>query len=55
MTTTPEPKGKLDAMTTQPAAVAVGLAGMANGPEGETPEWHAVDWRAWWQNEGRPR
>ena len=27
MTTTPEPKGKLDTMTAQPAAVAVGLAG----------------------------
>src|SRR6266853_1287568 len=46
MTMTPKPKDKLDAMTTQPAAVAVGLAGMPNGPEGETLEWHAVNWRA---------
>ena len=44
MTTTPEPKDKLDAMTTQPTALSV--AGVvANGPEGET-RWHAVDWRA---------
>jgi len=46
MTTTPEPKGKLDAMATQPAAEAVDRVGMVNGPEGETLDWHAVDWRA---------
>ena len=35
MTTTLEPKDKLDAAT----IVA------ANGPEGDTLDWHAVDWR----------
>ncbi len=42
MTTTLEPKGKLDA--TQ----------VANGPEGELP-WHAVDWRAAEENVRRLR
>jgi RNA-directed DNA polymerase len=36
----PEPKGKLDASTAADPAV------MVNGPEGGTPAWHAVDWRA---------
>jgi RNA-directed DNA polymerase len=45
MTTTPEPKDKLDAMTTQLAALSV-AGGVANGPEDETLAWHAVDWRA---------
>ncbi len=44
MTTTPEPKGKLDAMTTQQAARSVAVA-VVNGPEDELPDWHAIDWR----------
>jgi RNA-directed DNA polymerase len=38
MTMTPEPEDKLDAATT--------LVGVVNGPEGETLDWHEVDWRA---------
>jgi len=46
MTTTPEPKGKLDAMTTMTAATAADSGGVANGPEDVTPDWDAIDWRA---------
>lgn len=45
---TPEPKGKLDAMTTQTAGAAqtaATAAGMANGPEGEITDWPSIDWR----------
>jgi len=42
---TPEPKGKLDTMTTQPAAMSA-VDAMVNGPEGELLDWHAIDWRA---------
>jgi RNA-directed DNA polymerase len=45
MTTTPEPKDKLDAMTRQQAAMSAAAA-VVNGPEGELLDWHAVDWRA---------
>jgi RNA-directed DNA polymerase len=45
LTTTPEPKGKLDAMTTQQAAVSAAV-GVVNGPEDELPDWHALDWQA---------
>jgi RNA-directed DNA polymerase len=44
LTTAPEPKGKLDAMTMQPAAMSAAV-GMVNGPEGELLDWDAVDWR----------
>jgi RNA-directed DNA polymerase len=47
--TTPEPKDKLGAMTTNAGGAAVtapvGVA-VVNGPEGELPDWHAIDWRA---------
>lgn len=46
MTTTPEPKGKLDAMTNGPAAMSVSALGVVNGPEDESLDWHAIDWRA---------
>ena len=45
MRTTPEPKGKLDAMTRQQAATPAAFA-VVNGPEGEVLDWHAIDWRA---------
>jgi RNA-directed DNA polymerase len=38
MTTTPEPKGKLDAATT--------VVGVVNGPDDATLDWRTVDWRA---------
>ena len=44
MTTTPEPKDKLDAMTT-PAAAIAGAAVVVNGPEDEPLDWDAIDWR----------
>jgi len=44
MTTTPEPKDKLDAMTmtatARPDAVVV-----VNGPEDDLLDWDAIDWR----------
>ena len=43
--TTPEPKGKLDTMATQPAAMSA-VVTMANGPEDDPLDWHAIDWRA---------
>src|SRR6266496_6755407 len=49
MTRTPEPKGKLDTVATQPTGVATAVAagvGVVNGPEGEDLDWHAIDWRA---------
>jgi len=45
MTTTPEPRDKLDAATTHPAATAVERTAMANGPEDRLPDWDAIDWR----------
>ena len=44
MTTTLEPKDKLDAMTTAATKTADGV--MVNGPEDEALDWHAIDWRA---------
>jgi hypothetical protein len=44
MTTTPEPKGKLDAMTTRQAVKSAGGDVVVNGPEDQTLDWHAVDW-----------
>lgn len=45
LTTTSEPRDKLDAMTTpRPAHAATG-DGMVNGPEDGFPEWTAIDWR----------
>jgi RNA-directed DNA polymerase len=49
MTTTPEPKDKLDATTTRTAGAAQAAAavvGVVNGPEDEILEWDAVGWRA---------
>jgi len=43
--TTPEPKGKLDTMAAQPAAMSAVVA-VVNGPEDEPLDWHAIDWRA---------
>ena len=45
MTTTPEPRGMLDAMTPPQTAQAVGGGGVVNGPEDGLPEWTAIDWR----------
>jgi len=47
MTTTPEPKDKLDATAT--------MVGAANGPEGEILDWRQVDWRAVEENVRRLR
>ena len=50
MTTTPEPKDKLDSMaTTTPAsAEAPSLSGVAvlNGPEDEPADWLSIDWQS---------
>ena len=43
--TTPEPKGKLDTMATNQAAMSAVVA-VVNGPEDEPLDWHAIDWRA---------
>ena len=45
LTTRSEPKGKLDTMAAQPAAMLAAVA-VVNGPEGEPLDWHAIDWRA---------
>ena len=45
MTTTPEPRDKLDAAPTHPAATAAERAAMVNGPEDRLPDWAAIDWR----------
>ena len=45
---TPEPKGKLDAMTTQlvtATQVAAGTAAVVNGPEDITGDWSSINWR----------
>jgi RNA-directed DNA polymerase len=49
LTTTPEPKGKLDTMathTTVGAQATMAVVAVVNGPEDEPLDWHAVDWRA---------
>jgi RNA-directed DNA polymerase len=45
LTTTPEPKGKLDTMTTDQVAPPVDVA-VVNGPEDDFLDWHPIDWRA---------
>src|SRR5680860_1577575 len=45
MTTTPEPKDKLDAMTMQEQTSVGERAVVVNGPEDEILDWDAVDWR----------
>src|SRR5665811_2042153 len=55
MTTTPEPKGKLDAMTTRQAVKSAGGDVVVNGPEDQTLDWHAVDWHAAQENVRRLR
>lgn len=42
---TPEPKGKLAAMTPDIGAQASMSAGVVNGPEGGILDWDAIDWR----------
>jgi RNA-directed DNA polymerase len=44
MTTTPEPKDKLDAMTGRTVALP-SAAVMVNGPEDDLLDWDAVNWR----------
>lgn len=44
MTTTPEPKDKLDAMAARPAAGSA-VPAVVNGPEDEPLDWHAINWR----------
>jgi RNA-directed DNA polymerase len=44
MTTTPEPKDKLDTMAAQPAAMLAAVA-VVNGPEDEPTDWFAIDWQ----------
>ena len=57
MTTTLEPKGKLDAMTRRrrDREGCADAAGVVNGPEDEIPGWDAVDWRAAEENVRRLR
>ena len=58
LTTTPEPKGKLDTMATQTtdgAQATMADVGVVNGPEDESLDWHAVDWRAAWEDVRRLR
>ncbi|HZW45848.1 MAG TPA: hypothetical protein VFF32_15965 [Dermatophilaceae bacterium] len=43
MTTTPEPKDKLDTTTTQQATQFV-AAVVVNGPEDDILDWYAIDW-----------
>ena len=49
LTTKSEPKGKLDTMathTTGGAQATMAVVAVVNGPEDESLDWHAVDWRA---------
>jgi RNA-directed DNA polymerase len=48
LTTTPEPKGKLDTMATQTTGggqATMADVGVVNGPEDELLDWHAARWR----------
>ena len=45
MTTTPEPKDKLDTVAMQEPTPVGERAVMVNGPEDDFPDWYAVDWR----------
>jgi RNA-directed DNA polymerase len=51
---TPEPKGKLDTMTTQSAAMTAAVV-VVNGPEGEPLDWLSVDWQTAEENVRRLR
>src|SRR5690348_17792190 len=58
MARTLEPKGKLGTMTARAegaAQAAPAAAVVVNGPEGRTPGWHAVGWRAAEENVRRLR
>ena len=55
MSTTPEPKGKLDAMATRQAVKSAGGDVVVNGPEDQALDWHAVDWHAAQENVRRLR
>ena len=49
LTTTLEPKGKLDTMATHGTGAAVTVSAnvaVVNGPEDDVADWHALDWRA---------
>ena len=46
MIVTPEPRGKLGAMTTQQTATAGTCGVVVNGPKDDVLGWDAVDWRA---------
>src|SRR5665811_1325554 len=45
MTTTPQPKDKLDTMTMQEQTAVGERAVMVNGPEDDILDWYAIDWR----------
>jgi RNA-directed DNA polymerase len=45
MTTTPEPKDKLDTVTMQEQTLVGERAVMVNGPDDDILDWYAVDWR----------
>ena len=42
---TPEPKDKLDAMTTRQRRRAPDAVAVVNGPEDDLLDWDAIDWR----------
>lgn len=48
LTTTPEPKGKLDSMATRSPTTASSPSVIAvlNGPEDEPPDWLSIDWQS---------
>lgn len=46
LATTPEPKGKLDTMTTTGQVVSPAGVAVVNGPEDDFLNWHGIDWRA---------
>src|SRR6476620_11931988 len=56
---TPEPKDKLDAMTTTvlvtATQVAAGTAAMVNGPEDSVTDWSSINWRTVGDEVGRLR
>jgi hypothetical protein len=54
MTTTPEPKDKLDTMSEMAFAAAMAALGV-NGPEDDALDWAATDWRAAEDNARRLR
>jgi hypothetical protein len=54
MTTTPEPKDKLDTMSEMAFAAAMAALGV-NGPEDDTFDWSAINWWATEENVRRLR